>query len=105
IPALIGLSTPIRLIGLGAVHVGQAAGLPWHPATIGIVVLAGGFLVSRLLFVMAMLSVPSAVFFQAYALYFLGSRYPQLGEKLTFPALGPPSPGTLPPTAAPVPAS
>jgi len=105
IAVLIVLLIPILLIGLVAVHLGQAADLTWNPVTIGIVVLAGGFLVGGLLFVMAMLSVPLAVFFQAYALYFLGSRYPQLGEKLTFPALGPPSPGTLLPTAAPLPAS
>jgi hypothetical protein len=105
IAVLIVLLIPILLIGLVAVLLGQAAGLTWNPATISIAVLAGVLLAGGLLFVMAMLSVPLAVFFQAYALYFLGSRYPQLGEKMTFPVKVAPSPGTLPPAAAPLPAS
>ncbi len=105
IAVLIVLLIPILLISLVAVLLGLAAGLTWNPVTIGIAVLAGGLVAGGLLFVMAMLSVPLAVFFQAYALYFLGSRYPQLGEKLTFPASGTPSPGTPPPTVAPLPAS
>ena len=45
------------------------------------------------------LSVPLAVFFQSYALYYLGSRYQRLGE-LLWPA--PPESGT--PSASPMPA-
>ena len=105
IAVLIVLLIPILLISLVAVLLGLATGLTWNPVTIGIAVLAGGLVAGGLLFVMAMLSVPLAVFFQAYALYFLGSRYPQLGEKLTFLAKGSPSSGTPPPAAAPLPAS
>jgi hypothetical protein len=105
IAVLIVLLIPILLIGAVAFFWGQAAGLTWNPVTIAISVLAGGVMVAALLFVMAMLSVPVAVFFQSYALYFLGSRYPQLGEQMSFTAKVSPAPGTLPPASAPLPAS
>jgi hypothetical protein len=105
IAVLMVLLIPILLIGLVAVLLGQAAGLTWNPVTIAVAVVAGGAVGGGLLFVMAMLSVPVAVFFQAYSLYFLGSRYPNLGEKLTFPAKTSPTPGPMPPAAAPAPAS
>jgi hypothetical protein len=105
VAVLIVLLIPILLVGLVAVLLGQAAGLTWNPVTITIAVFAGGLVAGGLLFVMAMLSVPVAVFFQAYSLCFLGSRYPKLGEKLTFPAKTSPTPGAMPPAAAPLPAS
>ncbi len=102
---LIVLLLPILLLGLVVVLSGQAAGLAWNPITISLAVIAGGAAAGGLLFVMAMISVPVAVFFQAYALYFLGSRYPRLGDLMRARSAGPPSPGTLPPAAAPLPAT
>ncbi|PYV18912.1 MAG: hypothetical protein DMG21_03355 [Acidobacteria bacterium] len=105
IAALIVLLIPILLMGLVVVLLGQAGGLTWNLLTIALAVLAGGVVAGGLLFVMAMLSVPVAVFFQAYALYFLGSPYPKLGEKMTIRAKTSPSPGNLPPASAPLSAS
>lgn len=105
VAVLIVLLIPILLIGLVAVLLGQAAGLTWNPVTITIAVFIGGLLAGGLLFVMAMISVPVAVFFQAYSLYFLGSRYPNLGDKLRYPAKPLPAPASAPPVAAPLPAS
>jgi len=68
---------------------------------VGILLTAlGGVMLLALIFAISgILSVPLAVFFQSYALYYLGSRYQRLGE-LLWPA--PPESGT--PPASPMPA-
>ena len=68
---------------------------------VGILLTAlGGVMLLALIFAISgILSVPLAVFFQSYALYYLGSRYQRLRE-LLWPA--PPESGT--PSASPMPA-
>jgi hypothetical protein len=52
-----------------------------------------------LFWVVALVSVPSVVFFQSYTLHFFGARYARLGAMLTPPA--PPAPPATIPTPAP----
>src|SRR5204862_5891485 len=92
IAALIVLLIPILLMGLVVVLLGQAGGLTWNLLTIALAVLAGGVVAGGLLFVMAMLSVPFAVFFQAYAPDFLGSPYSKLADAVTLRVTTCPSP-------------
>jgi len=74
---------------------------------IGLLVLA---FVALIIFVIALFSVPAAVFFQSYALYFVGSRYPALAKLLwpeqPAPPVSPPAPLPLVPgpPAEPAPA-
>jgi hypothetical protein len=82
-------------IAIGAAAVGL--GVTWSPLTIAVTVLVGAVVLFCLFWLMAMVSVPSVVFFQSYTLHFFGARYGRLGAILT-PA--PPAP----PAAAPAPA-
>jgi hypothetical protein len=73
--------------GLGAIAVlgGKAAGLHWDVYTITAAVVAGCIVVALLLYLFSLVSVPVIVFFPAYSLYFLASRYPPL-VPLLYPA-------------------
>jgi len=57
-----------------------------------------------LIFVVSFVSAPAMVFFQAYSLHFLGSRYPALGDQLTLTTPRPAPSAPTPPAAAPFPA-
>lgn len=64
----------------------------------------GSLLVFLLIYLVALVCVPATVFFPAYALYFLSSRYPALDALLhpVPPALNlPPIPESPPPFEAP----
>ena len=70
----------------GAVAVAAvAAGLQWSVTTISLAVIFGTLLLLILMYVIALLCVPATVFFPAYAIYFLASRYPNL-DVLLHPA-------------------
>ena len=79
---------------------GKAIGLTFNVATISILVVLGGVIFAGLLYVVGLINTPAMVFFQAYTQYFIGSRYPPVGE-----ILFPPPPEPPPPThdAPPVP--
>jgi hypothetical protein len=74
----------------------------------GIIVLAVLFVLAFfvvLVALMAILAVPSALFFESYALYFIGSRYDRLGglmwpEAPPAPVAAPATPPVIPPTAS-----
>jgi hypothetical protein len=61
---------------------GKAAGWTWNPYTITLAVVLGGIGLALLIFVVALIAVPVAVFFPAYSIYFFEPRYSQLGSLL-----------------------
>ncbi len=79
---ILALAIPMAIAGVALFFIGKAAGLSWNPATIGIVVLLGLAVVAVLVCTISLVDTPALVFFQAYPLYFLGSRYPTLGAHL-----------------------
>ena len=93
--ALIIVAIPLFILGVIAALLIPPLGLTWNPLTIVLGVLVGAVLLFCLFWLMAMVSVPSVVFFQWYTLHFFGSRYARLGAIVAPPA---------PPAAAPAPA-
>jgi hypothetical protein len=93
----------VVLPGVVAVLAGRAAGMGWDVTTISLAIICGSVLIFLLIYLIALVSVPATVFFPAYAMYFLASRYPIL-DALLHPA--PPAP-ELPPASnlPPVPES
>jgi len=82
--------------GLGAITVlsGQAAGLTWNVFTITLAVVAGCIFLLVFFYAVALISVPTIVFFPAYAIYFFAGRYPRLGSLIYPPP--PPAPPAIP---------
>lgn len=95
---------PIGGLGVIAVLSGATAGLTWNVFTITLAVFAGFILFATIMFVLSFISVPAAVFFPAYSIYFLAPRYaplaallwPQLGATVTLASL-PTEPPPRPP--------
>jgi hypothetical protein len=94
----------VALIPLGGAGLGLWFGLH-HAGVAGYILMGLGFAVLGLLF-LAVLFVVSVVltayiycFWQSYALFFLGGRYPLVGQYLGWPA--PPPPGYPPPQPTP----
>jgi len=77
-----------------AVIAGHEAGMGWSVTTISLAIIFGTVLLLLLIYLIALVCVPATVFFPAYALYFLASRYPAL-DALLHPA--PPPAPELPP--------
>ena len=94
--ALFIVLIPLGILGIVVWVLVAALGVTWNPLTIVLAVLVGAALLFGLLWIMALVSVPSVVFFQSYTLYFFGARYSRLGVLVTPPA--------TPPAAAPAPA-
>jgi hypothetical protein len=101
VSAIVMLLFLIPVGGLGAVAViaGMAAGLTWNLYTITLTVVAGCCAIFFILYILSLVSVPAAVFFPAYAIYFFASRYPAL-DALLHPA---PPPVVSPPPPEPPP--
>ncbi len=94
---------------VGAVIAAQVTGMTWTVATVTLVIVGGATLFMLLMFMVSLISVPAIVFFPAYAMYFLASRYQKLASAVwpapAAPAISPaiPQPPTgLPPTAEPI---
>jgi hypothetical protein len=109
VSAIVILLFLIPVGGLGAVAVigGMAAGLTWNLYTITLAVVVGAIALFSLLYVISLISVPAVVFFPAYSIYFLASRYPALDALLhpkAPPAMPPPPPDQPPllPTPEPI---
>ena len=79
---------PVGGMGVVAVLGGKAAGLHWDLYTITAAVVAACVVLAVLFYLLSLVSVPGIVFFPAYSIYFLASRYPLLAS-LLYPA--PPS--------------
>jgi hypothetical protein len=86
---------PVAIVAVAVGIAGAASGLHWTLTTISLAVIAGSIVVLFFLAVSALLSVPVAVFFPAYALHFFAARYPALHAWL--------HPAPLPPTPEPPP--
>jgi hypothetical protein len=109
ISAIVLLLFLIPIGGLGAVAViaGKMAGLTWNAYTITLAVVVGCIVVAFILYVISLISVPAAVFFPAYSIYFYASRYPALDALLRpapSPMISPPPPEVppLPPAPEPI---
>jgi hypothetical protein len=85
---------PVGGFGAIAVLAGKAVGLQWNLYTITFAVVVGSFILGVIFYLVAIIAVPAIVFFPAYSIYFLASRYPRLAM-----ALQPWSP--IPPPAQP----
>ena len=96
--ALLIVAIPLVILGVIAALLISPLGLTWNPLTIVLAVLVGAVVLFGLFWIVALVSVPSVVFFQSYTLHFFGSRYARLGAMLAPPA--PPAP----PEAVPAPA-
>jgi len=87
---------PFVILGVVVVLLGHSGGLSWNPVTITAAIVAGTILLAVLLYVIALVCVPVAVFFPAYAMYFFAECYPALHAQLY-----PPPPPAVPPPAPP----
>lgn len=73
----------------------KSAGLLWNAGTITAALIVGILVFAALLYVIAFVCVPIAIFFPAYAMYFLAERFPGLYAKLYGTPLVP-TPGWTP---------
>jgi hypothetical protein len=97
---------PAGIITVVVVIVGKGVGLSWNAFTITAATVAGTILLVILFYAIALACVPMAVFFPAYAMYFLAERFPGLRAKL-YPPLPitppyPPSSLPTPPASEPI---
>jgi hypothetical protein len=81
------LLIPVGGFGVVAVILGKTAGLTWNLYTITLAVVIGCIALAVLLYVIALISVPTIVFFPAYSIYFFASRYPPLDALLHPPPI------------------
>jgi hypothetical protein len=89
---------PVGGFGAVAVLAGKAVGLQWNVYTITLAVVAGSILLAVFFYLIALAAVPVMVFFPAYSIYFLASRYPSLAMALhPAPPTPPPPESALPP--------
>ncbi len=79
---LLLLLVPIAGVGITAAGAGMAAGWTWNLHTIALAVVFGCVVFSVFIFAFSLLSVPASVFFPAYSIYFLASRYSPLASVL-----------------------
>ena len=96
---------PVGILVVIVVIFGKAAGLGWDVFTITTAIVAGTVVLGAVIYVVALVCVPIAVFFPAYAMYFLAERYPALHARLYPPppmAPRPPEPPPLAPAPAPI---
>lgn len=101
--AVLTLLLPLGGVGAIAVLGGMAAGMKWTFITIALAVLAGCLAFAAILFTASLISVPAVVFFPAYSIYFLASRYSPLAGLLWPQAAAPATPTTTPFEPPPLP--
>ncbi|HEX5411360.1 MAG TPA: hypothetical protein VFZ27_05820 [Terriglobia bacterium] len=90
--AVILLFIPISIAGVGAYFFAKSEGLLWGLPAITAGIALGGTALAAICYVTALISAPAMVFFQAYVIDFFGSRYPELGARLSPPPAPPASP-------------
>jgi len=90
---MIILAIPLVIVGVVVGIAAAKSALMWNAVTITLAVVAGCICFALLFYLIALITVPVAVFFPAYSIHFLASRYPGL-DALLHPA--PPAP-PLPP--------
>jgi hypothetical protein len=92
---LLAILLPTGFLGAMIIMSAKSAGATWTAYTISLAVSAGLIVLAILVFALSMISVPAAVFFPAYSIYFLAARYPALAD-LVWPR----QPGPAAPTEA-----
>ncbi len=94
---------PVAVVAAVVVIMARGGGLTWNAVTITAGIVALVIVFAILMYVVALVCVPVAVFFPAYAMYFFAERYPALHARLyPPPPIPPPVPG--PPSWNPAPA-
>ena len=89
---------PVLIVALPSVLIvvaAKAAGMGWNAASVSLAIIFGTMVITLLIYLVALVSVPATVFFPAYAIYFFAARYPNLGALLN-PAPAPPAPEAPP---------
>jgi hypothetical protein len=76
------LMIPLGLVGVSGFFIGKSAGLSWNIPTILSVVAFGILTLAGIIYVVGFVYAPGLVFFQSFALEFLGSRHPTLASKM-----------------------
>lgn len=91
--AVLLLLVPISIAGAGVYLFVRSAGLleSFPAIAVGVVLAALAFAI--LLYVIALISAPAMMFFQAYVIHFLGSRYALLEARISAPPMPPAFPG------------
>jgi hypothetical protein len=84
-----------------AILASKTAHLTWNAYTITLVVIAASMLLTIILFLVGFISVPASVFFPAYSIHFLASRYRALDAVLHPAPPSAPAPAELPPPIFP----
>ena len=79
------LAIPLAIIGVMVAGIASGAGLSWNALTITLTIVAGSIGFFVLLYLVVFISTPVTVFFPAYSIHFLASRYPKL-DALLHPA-------------------
>jgi len=90
--AVLLLFIPLSIAGAGTYFFAKAAGLLWSFPAIALGVALAAVAVAVILYVIAFISAPAMMFFQAYVIHFLGARYPALGERISAPPSTPAPP-------------
>jgi hypothetical protein len=101
---LLVLMIPLAIVAAAVGLSAHSAGFTWDASTITLIIVAGTVLLAAILYATAFVCVPVAIFFPAYALYFLAERYAGLAEKLRAATPVPPSltGWAVPPPPAPI---
>jgi hypothetical protein len=98
--AVLILAIPLIIIAVLIGVIAAGAGLAWNAFTITVVIVAATIGVFILIYLISLVSVPITVFFPAYSIHFLASRYPKL-DALLHPAQPAPPAPEVPPQAPP----
>lgn len=93
------LLIPLGAGGTALVLLGKAGGLEWNVYTIGAAAVLGVAALTAVFYAVAFVYAPGMVFFQAYTLQFLGSRYAPLEAALAQASGPPPGPAAGPPVS------
>ena len=91
---------PSALVVVAVLILSKGGTFPWNAATITAGVVAVVVVLAIVMYLVALVCVPVAVFFPAYAMYFFAERFPTLHARLYPPPPVPPAP----PAWQPVPA-
>ncbi len=97
------IGIPIGIIALVAGIGAAGAGMTWNAFTISLIIIVGAIGFFVLMGIVSCVSVPVTVFFPAYSIHFLASRYPRLDALLHPAPTAPGIPPSIPPTFLPPP--
>ncbi|MGA8185764.1 MAG: hypothetical protein WB819_19220 [Terriglobia bacterium] len=93
--AVLLMLIPLSIAGAALFFFARSAGLLWSFPAIAVGVVLAAAALAVVFYVTAFISAPAMMFFQAYVIHFLGSRYPALGARISAPPT-PPAPPPFP---------